>query len=124
RVHRDELRLIGGDKTEMDWLIDRFSHRDVRLIATDKDIVDLAHEAIIEEWKQLEGWLKEDDVAKRIHRRLTDATKHWQSHHKDESYLYHRTPLFEAIQWAETHGEEMNGGERAFLDASQAESER
>jgi hypothetical protein len=123
RVRREELRLVGGDETEVKRLVGLFSHRDVRLIATDKDTVELAHEAVIEEWKHLRDWLEEDDAARFTHRRLTDAAEQWQSHPQDKSYLYRGTPLSEAIQWAATHGEEMNIEERAFLDSSQAESE-
>ncbi len=49
--------------------------------------VDVTHEALIREWPQLAGWLREDREGLLVHRRLTEAAKEWQAAQRDPSSL-------------------------------------
>lgn len=102
---------------------------DARLLTTGKDehgreMVDVAHEALIRGWPRLQRWIDEDRVALCTHRRFTEASIEWERHSSDESYLYRGARLYEAEQWADAHTSDLNELERGFLDASMALRER
>ncbi|MGO4749900.1 helix-turn-helix domain-containing protein, partial [Streptomyces sp. 2MCAF27] len=48
-----------------------------RLLTLDGDNVDLAHEAMINGWPRLRGWIEQDRERLRIHRKLTEAAMAW-----------------------------------------------
>ena len=98
---------------------------DARLITSDKDVIEVAHEALIREWKTLRGWLSDEREGLIIHRRLTNAAQTWQQKEKDPSYLYTGLRLTEAAQWAETNRNVLNDLESRFLETSlEAEEQR
>ena len=83
-----------------------------------QEIVDVAHEALIQGWPTLQGWLNADRDALRLHQQLSDAVLVWQQQGREESYLYRGTRLAAAEEWTERYGEELNPLEREFLTAS------
>ena len=97
---------------------------DARLITTDQNAVEVAHEALIREWPTLRGWLEEDREGLRLHRHLTEAAQEWEALGRDPGILYRGARLAQAVEWAATHPDILNEGERVFLDASQALAER
>lgn len=102
---------------------------DARLVSLGGDSVEVAHEALIREWSRLREWLNQDREGLRLHRRLTDAAQAWEKSNRDESELYRGARLAQALDWAQSRGNELNAQERDFLDASQhaqmrAEEER
>ena len=94
-----------------------------RLLTIDSDAVEIAHEALLREWPRLRTWLDEDVQGRRLHRRLHDATRSWEAAGHDPSELYRGTRLDAATDWAVSHDDELSHIERAFLDASRAQSE-
>jgi len=100
-------------------LVGRLADR--RLLTVDEGTVEVAHEALLREWPRLRGWLDEDVQGRRLHRRLGAAARAWQAGDGD---LYRGAQLASALEWAATHGGDLNAGERAFLDASRGESTR
>jgi energy-coupling factor transporter ATP-binding protein EcfA2 len=118
RVSRDELKLAGAAAEEVEILIGILTHRDVRLIAADADTVELAHEALIDQWERLRGWLDADRAGMLMHRRLTEIAHEWDKRGRDPSYLYRGTRLAATKQWADTHGDELNLLEYEFLKSS------
>jgi WD40 repeat protein/DNA-binding SARP family transcriptional activator/class 3 adenylate cyclase len=97
---------------------------DRRLLTIDRDSVEVAHEALLREWPRLRTWLDEDVQGRRLHQRLHDAARSWQAAGHDPSELYRGTRLGAATDWAASHNDELSNTERAFLDASQAQSEQ
>jgi WD40 repeat protein len=95
-----------------------------RLLTIDRDSLELAHEALLREWPRLRTWLDEDVQGRRLHRRLHDAARSWQAAGHDPSELYRGTRLGAANDWAAGHNDELSHTERAFLDASRAQSEQ
>ena len=79
---------------------------------------------LIREWPTLRGWLEEDREGLRLHRRLGDAARIWEAAGREPTDLYRGTRLGAALEWAQGHRDALNAAERAFLDASVAESER
>src|SRR6185295_2592872 len=85
--------------------------------------VQLAHEALIREWPQLQAWLDEDRAALRLHRHLTAAADAWAAADRDASELYRGQRLAAATEWLAS-GAALSTTEAAFVDASVAEQER
>ena len=92
---------------------------DARLLTTDRDGVELAHEALISAWPRLRNWVEEDRNGLRIQRRLADAVAGWESLGRDEESLYRGTRLTVATEWARRQRVVLTPGEREFLEAGE-----
>ncbi|MES4892811.1 DNA-binding protein [Streptomyces sp. NPDC096012] len=64
-----------------------------RLITLDSDTVDLAHEALINAWPRLRGWIEAERDLLRTHRQLTEAARTWDDLDRDPGALYRGTRL-------------------------------
>ena len=91
---------------------------DARLITTDNDEAEVAHEALIREWPTLRGWIEEDREGLRLHRHLTLAAGAWERRGRDPGELYRGTRLAQALAWAEGSSDRLSGLERDFLAES------
>jgi len=91
-----------------------------RLLVADHDTVELVHEALLDQWPRLRGWLEEDAQGRRLHRHLARAAADWEAHHRDPGDLYRGARLAATLEWAETLGEHapLNRLEREFLRES------
>lgn len=63
---------------------------DARLVTTEQDSAEVAHEALIREWGTLRKWLDEDRESLRLQRHLTKSAGEWADSGRKESYLIHR----------------------------------
>ncbi|GIF04209.1 hypothetical protein Asi03nite_17470 [Actinoplanes siamensis] len=113
RMPRAEVGPAGPASTVIDRLVD------ARLLTTDQDGVELAHEALISAWPRLRDWVEEDRNGLRIHRRLADAVAGWESLGRDEGSLYRGTRLTVATEWARRQGTALTPAEQEFLDAGE-----
>ena len=93
---------------------------DERLLVTEGDSVDVAHEALIQGWPTLREWIDRDREGLREHRRLTNAAEEWRRLSRDESFLFRGLRLAQALRWRADNGAALNPLEREFLDASAA----
>jgi WD40 repeat protein len=91
---------------------------DARLITTDNDVAEVAHEALIREWPTLRGWIEEDREGLRLHRHLTLAAGAWERRGRDPGELYRGARLAQALAWAEGRSDRLSGLERVFLAES------
>jgi WD40 repeat protein len=96
---------------------------DARLITTDGEAVEVAHEALIREWPTLRVWLEADRDGLRLHRHMTLAADGWRRADSDPSELYRGARLAQAAEWAAQNPGALNELEREFLAASQAQVE-
>jgi WD40 repeat protein/class 3 adenylate cyclase/tRNA A-37 threonylcarbamoyl transferase component Bud32 len=122
RVAVEELVPEGASPEEVQALLDRLA--EARLVTLGQGTAEVAHEVLIREWPTLRAWLEEDRAGIRLHRRLGDAARLWEAGTQEAGDLYRGTRLAAALEWAQSHPDGLNAGERAFLDASVAESER
>ena len=99
---------------------------DARLITTEQDAAEVAHEALIREWPTLRGWLEEDRQGLWLHRQLTEAAQAWVKLEREAGALYRGARLAQALEWAGDagHAAELNALEREFLAASNETAER
>ena len=97
---------------------------DARLITTSEGSVEVAHEALIREWPTLRGWLEDNREGLRLQRQFTDAAQEWEMREREPDMLYRGARLAQLSEWAQSHTDEMNILEHAFLRASVESSER
>jgi DNA-binding SARP family transcriptional activator/class 3 adenylate cyclase/WD40 repeat protein len=96
-----------------------------RLLTSDDDTVEIAHEALLREWPRLRAWLEEDVEGRRLQQRLTIAARSWEDSNRDPSELYRGTRLDAVLDWrAAGHAADLNDAERDFVDASETEAAR
>ncbi len=91
RVLQSELFTLNTDRITIQTVIDRFAH--YRLLAFDRDpatrtpTVEIAHEALIRRWEQLQNWLNENRDDLRLQRQLSNMTADWLKAQRDASFL-------------------------------------
>jgi class 3 adenylate cyclase/tRNA A-37 threonylcarbamoyl transferase component Bud32 len=122
RVTIAELVPEGASPEAVGELLERLA--EARLVTLAEDTAEVAHEVLIREWPTLRGWLDEDREGIRLHRHLGDTARTWEEGGREASELYRGTRLAAAVEWAEVHREDLNAGERAFIDAGVAEADR
>lgn len=119
RVEVDHLSPVMGK------VIEAFGQ--ARLISFDRDAltrtptIEVAHEALIRQWKTLREWLNENRESIRMQQHLTQAAQAWVEGSRDPGDLYRGGRLSQLKEWAETHLSELNMLEREFLHASIAQ---
>ena len=122
RVKIDELVPEGVSPDTVQALLERLA--EARLVTLGEGTAEVAHEVLIREWPTLRGWLDEDREGIRLHRRLGDAARLWESGGRDRSDVYRGTRLDAAVEWAELHRGDLNATERRFIDSSLEEADR
>jgi len=93
-----------------------------RLVTTDEDSVELAHEALARAWPRLRSWLDDDAAGQRVLRHLSAAADGWESLGRPASELYRGARLEAALEWRAATHPDLTALEDAFLDASLAEA--
>jgi WD40 repeat protein/DNA-binding SARP family transcriptional activator len=99
-----------------------------RLVITDDQNVELAHESLARAWPRLQTWLDDDVEGQRMLRHLSLTADAWDGMGRPDSELYRGVRLAQALQWQNGTGRDLTPTERAFLEASddreQAEASR
>jgi WD40 repeat protein/DNA-binding SARP family transcriptional activator len=93
-----------------------------RLVTTDEDGVELAHEALARAWPRLRSWLDDDAAGQRVLRHLSAAADGWESLGRPASELYRGARLEAALEWRAATHPDLTDLENAFVDASVAEA--
>ena len=118
RVSFDELASTPQAREQVHEVLMTLAN--ARLITTDRDAAEVAHEALIREWPTLRNWLDENREGLRLHRHLTEAAQEWEMIGNDPGVLYRGARLTQAMEWSHSHEADINLLERSFLGASQA----
>ncbi|MFG6200582.1 hypothetical protein [Nonomuraea sp. JJY05] len=97
-----------------------------RLITLHQHDVQLAHEALIESWPRLRGWVDEGRDRLRAHRQLTEAAQAWQAQNREAGLLYRGSRLAVADKLFLEPGDrgDLTPVERDFVQASAALARR
>jgi WD40 repeat protein/energy-coupling factor transporter ATP-binding protein EcfA2 len=94
RVSLEDLVPAGGESVVTKKLVQRLA--DDRLIitsvnkVTDKEEVEVAHEALIRYWPKLQKWLDEDLVSIRLCKTISQAAHEWDKNRRDDNFLVHQ----------------------------------
>ncbi|QIS07976.1 hypothetical protein [Nocardia arthritidis] len=91
-----------------------------RLLTLDAGSVEITHEALLQAWPRLRGWLDGDRAGLRTHHQLLEAAGAWIHDDRDPGILYRGSRLTAATEWVRNHGDDMLLGEhvREFLAVS------
>ena len=122
RVRPDELKLTQANPDAVQQVLKTLT--DARLVTTDEDEVQVAHEALIRAWETLREWLDDDREGNRIQRRLTEAANQWIEFGKEPSLLYRGVLLQQAQEWLKSTIDLPNQIEIEFLHESQKADEK
>lgn len=93
-----------------------------RLVSADADGVEITHDAFLDAWPRLRGWIAEDRAGLRLHRQVADDVRSWAGMDRDPGSLYRGLKLSNAGDWraAGDNETDLTPMEREFLDASSA----
>jgi WD40 repeat protein/serine/threonine protein kinase/DNA-binding XRE family transcriptional regulator len=122
RVLREELQGLGTVNSAYSMAIDRFGS--AHLLTFDRDpltrsaTIEVAHEALLREWKRLREWLNESRTDLRLQRQLALAAQEWRTAQQDSSFLLTGARLEQFEGWATSTSVVLTRDERAYLDAS------
>ena len=95
-----------------------------RLLASDGDTVEIAHESLAVAWPRLRSWLDEDVDGLRIMRHLTVAAESWDELGRPDSELYRGVRQARAAEWHQRANATLTETERDFLHESAALAEK
>ena len=97
RIDLDELMTAGDERSEVETVVRALA--DERLVTTgggdssEARRVEITHEALLQGWPRLRGWIERDREALLAHRRLTEASREWERSERDDALLYRGTLL-------------------------------
>jgi signal transduction histidine kinase len=115
RVKLDELSQL-NDSDAVAKVLKTLT--DARLITTEQETAEVAHEALIREWNMLRKWLDEDRDRLRMHHHLAQSAQEWEYSHRDEQFLVHRGGrLDDVLLLKEISGYRLTLVEQLYLDA-------
>lgn len=122
RTLRSELSAILPDTQALQDVLDIFGR--YRLLSFDhapstrEPTVEVAHEALIREWRRLRQWLDTSREDIRQQRRLAELVTEWQTGRKDPSFLMHGLQLSQFETWLENATVAVTDLERDYVRAS------
>ena len=87
RCRRADLSSRGTQlAADIDAVIGVFSAR--RLLVLGEDSVEIAHDALLQAWKQLRDWLGDDQFDRALYGQVVTDAATWDSNGRDSAYLY------------------------------------
>src|SRR5271165_1824611 len=87
RCRRADLSSRGTQMAaDVDAVIGVFSAR--RLLVLGQDSVEIAHDALLQAWKQLRDWLGDDQLDRALYSQVVTDADTWDSSGRDPAYLY------------------------------------
>ncbi|MGH3470069.1 MAG: WD40 repeat domain-containing protein, partial [Thermocrispum sp.] len=86
-----------------------------RLVTLDADAVEISHEALLEAWPRLRGWIDHDRAENLLRQRLESDAKVWDGQDRDASLLYRGARLESTTRLSQVPTTSVA---RAFLAAS------
>ena len=122
RVLRSELASLDVDRAAVERVIDMFGRH--RLLSFDRDpitrgpTVEVAHEALLREWKRLQGWIEGAREDLHAQRRLATSAGEWSAAGRDQGFLLKGARLTQIENWAATSTLALTATEREHLQAS------
>ncbi|MEV4290522.1 WD40 repeat domain-containing protein [Nonomuraea bangladeshensis] len=95
-----------------------------------RDTVEIAHDALLEEWPRLRRWLDEGRGDHMLFRQFLDGAADWEAKKRDPAFLYRSTRLaalrkvFPRWEADPVRGPALTGAHRAFLRESERQERR
>jgi DNA-binding SARP family transcriptional activator/WD40 repeat protein len=114
-------RSVTGDEEHLKLVEQLVS---ARLLSSDGDTVEIAHESLAVAWPRLRSWLDEDVDGLRIMRHLAVAAESWEELGRPDSELYRGLRQARAAQWHRRAKAPLTNAERDFLHDSATLAEK
>jgi len=114
-------RTVTGDAAHAQ-LVERLVS--ARLLASDGDTIEIAHESLVLAWPRLRSWLDEDVDGVRTMRHLSVTAESWDELGRPDSELYRGVRQARAAEWQGRSSPTLTHQERDFLAASADLAER
>jgi DNA-binding SARP family transcriptional activator/WD40 repeat protein len=95
---------------------------EARLVTSDADAIELAHEAVVRAWPRLRGWLEDDLEGQRTRHHLTQAAEDWAGSGFQDSDLYRGTRLAATREWVTASKPGLTETEQRFLAAAEQQA--
>jgi DNA-binding SARP family transcriptional activator/WD40 repeat protein len=89
-----------------------------RLMVASDERVEIAHDALLQHWPRLRGWLEERSLAAEMLEHLDQAAATWRASGRQDADLYRGPRLSAAIDWRAEHPADLSPAEEEFLEAS------
>jgi WD40 repeat protein/DNA-binding SARP family transcriptional activator len=128
RVRTRELRRLELEPLTLDEILDRFGAH--RLLTFDREpltrspTVEVAHEALLDQWERLRAWIDERRADLLQHRRLVEAVDEWQESGRIEDLLPRQRRLLQFEAWARGTDLALTDDERAYLAEGRARADQ
>ena len=126
RATLDEIVAAGEDPAQVRRVLEVFARPDQRLLTLrgEPDAggavqAEVAHEALIEHWRQLREWLDENREDLRLHRRLAEQARRWDQQGRPVGLLWAPPDLDLLRGLRERAGADLTAVELAFHDAAE-----
>ncbi|MEO0924243.1 MAG: caspase family protein [Cyanobacteria bacterium J06643_13] len=84
----------------------------------DKDTVEIAHEILIDNWKTLEGWLKDNRDKYRLIREINQSAGKWKQNGKQNGFLLSKGALAKYEEFYVKYADELSEVSDRFMEAS------
>jgi hypothetical protein len=125
----EETRLLAtrrlanrSELGESNWQLGReLAGSNARLVITgrsetgNQDTAELVHEALIQRWDRLRGWIKEYHAFRSWQERLRMAITQWEDSGEATWALLRDMPLAEANSWLAKQGKSLNSQEQTYI---------
>ena len=125
RVPVDSLVGHGDDPATVRMVLERFARPGQRLItlgaeADESPVAEVTHEALLDGWDRLRGWLDEGREDLRFRRRLDEAAQRWADREEDLPGLLWRPPDLDLLaNYQARFGPDMTVAQVEFYEASE-----
>jgi WD40 repeat protein/energy-coupling factor transporter ATP-binding protein EcfA2 len=125
RSEREEQEPAPDSLRGVRAVLDAFGR--ARLLTFDHDpdtrepTVEVAHEALLQEWRRLRTWLDDSRADIRMQRVLGNAAQEWLSTGRETGYLLRETRLDQFEAWAATTDVALTHEEKDYLETSLTE---
>ena len=116
RASRERLRQIAASPEQLDRIIGRLVYQ--RLLVTDDQTVEVAHEALLSESKLIRGWIEENRDSIRLQQRLDVYRREWEEQNCAEAYLLGTGRLAAIEDWIANKQPRLIAADRAFIEQS------
>lgn len=116
------------DKADSQEQLDRVTRQlanwNQRLIITDENKVEVAHEALLSEWRRLREWIEDNRDNIRLERRLEGDCQEWNKQNRPEGLLLTGTWLAAIDEWVNQDNPRLSPLESEFLRESLGRRDR
>ncbi|MDZ8031444.1 caspase family protein [Nostoc sp. DedSLP04] len=116
RASWDRLEAISDSPQQLQRVVGLLAGSQQRLIITDRDTVEVAHEALLSEWKLLNTWITENLENIRLSRSLEEDCQEWlQRFNKSDEALLAGAKLAVISEWVNKTQPRLTSLEAEFL---------